>query len=300
VIVEPATSDQLLALMQETYGSSMSAAEFDWWFDRNPAGTRILSAAHDDHGGVLGVLAMSCLQMSQGLAAFSVHAVTSPAARGRGVFSALEQHNEERAAAAGAEWALGFTNPLAGPILVGRLGWEDVTTLRIWARPKRLRRRRTGRLRAPNLGARSRLGEPEELAYRREAASWGHHVVRDAAYLNWRYVDTPRLYSYHGSGIDQGWGVVTHAIWHGLSCAVICDAIGPGKRSIVRVLAATVDADVAVAMVNPGEERAYLGAGFVPTPRTIRFIGKRLTPDARPLPHDRRAWHFTLGDLDFF
>jgi hypothetical protein len=61
-----------------------------------------------------------------------------------------------------------------------------------------------------------------------------------------------------------------------------------------------VDADVAVALVNPGEERAYLAAGFLPTPRTIRFIGKRLTDDAPPLPKGRRPWRFSLGDLDFF
>ncbi|HVA30186.1 MAG TPA: hypothetical protein VMU58_02855, partial [Gaiellaceae bacterium] len=61
-----------------------------------------------------------------------------------------------------------------------------------------------------------------------------------------------------------------------------------------------VDADLAVAMVNPGEERTYLAAGFVPSPRTIRFIGKRLTHEAPPLPHDRSAWRFSLGDLDFF
>jgi hypothetical protein len=53
-------------------------------------------------------------------------------------------------------------------------------------------------------------------------------------------------------------------------------------------------------MVNPGEERTYLAAGFLPTPRTIRFIGKRLTDDAPALPKKRDAWHLTLGDLDFF
>ena len=47
-------------------------------------------------------------------------------------------------------------------------------------------------------------------------------------------------------------------------------------------------------------KRRYLAAGFVPTPRTIRFIGKRLTEDAPELPRERRAWWFTLGDLDFF
>ena len=69
---------------------------------------------------------------------------------------------------------------------------------------------------------------------------------------------------------------------------------------MLRRAARAADADLAVAMVNPGEERRYLAAGFVPTPRTIRFIGKRLTEDAPELPTERRAWWFTLGDLDFF
>jgi GNAT superfamily N-acetyltransferase len=277
LIVEPAGSDEFLALMQETYGSAMSPAEFDWWFDRNPAGPRILNAARDDDGTPLGVLAMSFARMSRGLAAFAVHAVTTPAARGRGVFSTLELANEREAAVTGAAWALGFTNPMAGPILVGRLGWEDVTSLRIWARPKRLRPRREGRLRVDPCVDPSPRALP------------GLHVVRDETYLAWRYRDSPRLYAQAGETI------VTHAIWHGLSAAVVCEH-GRALGRAVRL----VDADVAVALVNPGEAAHFLAAGFVPTPRTIRFIGKRLTDDAPELPKRRDAWRFTLGDLDFF
>ena len=279
MIIEPAQRGAFLALMQETYGNAMTPAEFDWWFDRNPAGPRILNGARDDDGTPLGALAMSFARMSQGLAAFAVHAVTTPAARGRGVFSTLELQNEQEAAAAGATWALGFTNPLAGPILVGKLGWEDVTSLRIWARPKRLRRRGKGGLRV-EAGV-----EPFDASTPRG----DHHVVRDAAYLNWRYVESPRPYARVGDV------VVTHAVWHGLSSAVICEH-GSALRDAVKL----VDADIAVALVNPGEERRFLRAGFVPTPRTIRFIGKRLTPEAPELPKRRDAWSFTLGDLDFF
>jgi hypothetical protein len=290
VIVGPARRDDFLALMQENYGSAMSTEEFDWWFDCNPAGPRIVNEARDDDGTALGVLAMSCAQMSQGLAAFAVHAVTTPAARGRGVFSTLELGNEEEAAAANAGWALGFTNPQAGPILVGRLGWEDVASLRIWARRLRLRRRAEGGLRP---GADCPPFEP-----RHEARHDAHHIVRDRAYLDWRYSDSPRAYArIDGAG---GWVVVTHALWHGYSSAVVCDAVGSGRASLLRRAAHAADADLAVAMVNPGEESAYLAAGFVPTPRAIRFIGKRIRDDAQPLPKDRRAWHFTLGDLDFF
>ena len=277
MIVEPAGRDEFLALMKETYGSAMSEAEFDWWFDRNPAGPRILNAAREDDGTPLGVLAMSFARLENGLAAFAVHAVTTPAARGRGVFSTLELHNEEEAAAQGAQWALGFTNPMAGPILVGKLGWEDVTSLRLWVRPKRLRPKREGALRART-----------ELAPRPRDAG-GHHLVRDDAYLRWRYVDSPRPYAQAGDA------VVTHALWHGFSSAIVCEH-GRGVGRATRL----VDADIAVAMVNPGEERSFLATGFVPTPRTIRFIGKRIRDDAPPLPRDRRAWWFTLGDMDFF
>jgi hypothetical protein len=290
VIVEPAQRDEFLALMQETYGAAMSPAEFDWWFDRNPAGPKIFNAARDDNGTALGALAMSCFGMSQGLAAYAVHAVTTPAARGRGVFSTLELHNEEEAARDGAAWGLGFTNPMAGPILVGKLGWEDLTSLRIWVRPLRLRKTGEGRLLVA-----SGVSPFEES----HAASFGaHHIVRDPAYLNWRYVDSPRPYVRIDG--DGGWAVVTHAVWHGFSSAVVCDAVGRGRTGLLRRCVRAVDADLAVAMVNPGEERTYLAAGFVPTPRTIRFIGKRLTADAPQLPKDRGAWRFSLGDLDFF
>ncbi|HZR95020.1 MAG TPA: hypothetical protein VFA56_04960 [Gaiellaceae bacterium] len=272
--VEGAQREEFLALMRETYGSAMSPAEFDWWFDRNPAGPRILNAARDD-GTALGVLSMHFARMDNGLNAFAVHAVTSPAARGRGVFSTLELRNEEEAARAGAQWALGFTNPMAGPILVGKLGWEDVTALRIWVRPKSLRRR-AGRVERTAIEPR-----PRRLA--------GHHVVRDEGYLRWRYGDSPRPYAQAGDAI------VTHADWHGFSSAIVCEH----GRGLERALRA-VKAQIAVAMVNPGEERRFVAHGFVPTPRTIRFIGKRLTADAPPLPKRRDAWHFTLGDLDFF
>jgi GNAT superfamily N-acetyltransferase len=279
VIVEPAARDEFLALMQETYDSAMSEAEFDWWFDRNPAGPRILNVARDDDGTALGVLAMSLARFETGLAAFAVHAVTTPAARGRGVFSVLELHNECEAAEAGAHWALGFTNPMAGPILVGKLGWDDLASLRVWARPKRLRRRGEGGMKSTPLSPLT----PRSLP--------GHHIVRDADYLTWRYLRSPRTYAQAGDAI------VTHAVWHGFSSAVVCES---GSARNLRQVIADVDADLAVALVNRGEERTYLAAGFVPTPRTIRFIGKRIRDDAPPLPHDRASWSLSLGDLDFF
>jgi hypothetical protein len=163
---------------------------------------------------------------------------------------------------------------MAGPILVGKLGWEDVTSLRIWARPKGLRK--DGRVRETPVEPR-----PRSLP--------AHHVVRDEEYFRWRYSESPRPYAQ----VDDA--IVTHATWHGFSSAIVCEH-GRGLERALR----RVDAQIAVALVNPGEERRFLLHGFVPSPRTIRFIGKRLADDAPPLPKRRDAWYFTLGDLDFF
>src|SRR5258705_2623214 len=108
MIIEAAQRDEFLALMEETYGEAMTPAEFDWWFDRNPAGPRILNEARDDGGTPLGALAMSFARMSQGLAAFAVHSVTTPPAPGRGVFSALQLPNKHETAEVGAARRLRF------------------------------------------------------------------------------------------------------------------------------------------------------------------------------------------------
>ena len=231
---------------------------------------------------------MSFARMSQGLAAFAVHAVTTPAARGRGVFSTLELQNEQEARGAGATWALGFTNPLAGPILVGKLGWEDVTV-------------------APDLGAaRSGCAGAAQGALRVEPASSAfaeRRRVRRAPHRARRGVPELALRRLAAAvrAVDDGdgWAVVTHAVWHGFSSAV--DLRGRRRR---RAAAPRVRARRRRPRRRAGQPRrgahAISRAGFVPTPRTIRFIGKRLTDDAPELPKRRDAWHFTLGDLDFF
>lgn len=290
MIVEPAGRDDFLALMRETYGAAMTPEEFDWWFERNPAGPRIVNEARDEDGAALGVLAMSLFRLRSGLASYAVHAVTSPAARGRGVFSAINRRNEEEAVAAGAMWTFGFPNPQSGPILVERHGWEDVVAPRLWVRPRRWPPRRSGGFRV----------EPScpPFEARHEASFAAEHMLRDRAYLDWRYAQSPRRY--HRVDGPGGWAVVTHAVWRGYSNAVVCDAIGEGLPALLRACVRAVDSDMAIAAVNPGEERAYLAAGFLPTPRSLRFIGKRLREDAPPLPRPRRAWRITLGDLDFF
>jgi GNAT superfamily N-acetyltransferase len=272
----------------------MSAQEFEWFFERNPAGGGVLSAAEED-GRVLGVLAMSraraVVDGREQHVAFAVHAVTHPAARGKGIFSELELRNEARVAADGVGLALGFTNPMAGPILVGRLGWRDLYRMRLWARPLLPRKPAE----PPTV---ARFEGRHEEAWRAVAPRWGSSLVRDPAFLDWRYVDAPKRYRVFDS--PNGYAVLGEAVRKGVRTAVVCDLVGPPReaRALLRrcLRAARGGARVAIGVPAPDQRSAYLSLGFVPTPMTIRVIGKPLRDDAA-LPV---RWHFAPGDTDFF
>ena len=45
--------------------------------------------------------------------------------------------------------------------------------------------------------------------------------------------------------------------------------------------------------------RALVRSGFAPTNTVLRFIGKPLHEDVQ-VDERAEAWHFTLGDFDFF
>jgi GNAT superfamily N-acetyltransferase len=286
---EPAQRDDYLRLLRNAWGeSALTGEEFDWWFLRNPAGS-LMSVARDD-GRIVGVAAHSLYRMVLGgeerLATFSVHATTDPVARGQGVFVGLERKHEEEAEGRGAAVVLAFASAPTAPLFLGPLGWTSVGKLRVWARPvPRLSVRRGGAARV------------ERFAFGGDAAAaWSNHIVRDAEYLNWRYLDSPR--DYVAYNLDGGYAVLGHKRHKGHPIALVADLVGP-VRPLLRACVAAVKPGTRALFALPGvgETAAYLSCGFVPTPMTLDFMGK---PLAGELDGDPRAWRFTLGDTDFF
>jgi GNAT superfamily N-acetyltransferase len=331
---EPRLRESLFDLMEAVWGTRLDPDEFEWWFSRNPTGESLISLAEED-GCIVGVAAMSPFRMllrgEPVTVAIPVHVATHPSYRGRGVFSLLERANEERAAASGSPLTVTFPNAASHGIFTGQLGWTDLPARRLWARVLRplgalryMLRGETGsppdslppRGDAPAAGPVriepvERFGSEADHLGRRAAAGYGSHVVRDAAFLNWRYADSPRDYrsfaAYRGDRLE-GIAVVGHTQRHGVSAGFLADLVAPpdsaaATRSLLRRALAEVrgHADVLIALPPPAPRlrSAFLSVGFLPTPRRIRFIGKPLGPDVR-LDPDARAWHFTLGDFDFF
>jgi GNAT superfamily N-acetyltransferase len=295
---EPARRDEVFELLERVRGYPTDEREFDWWFDGNPVGPRTIALAQED-GRLAGVLGASfyrtVVQGRETLAALPLWAVTDEAFRGRGIFQRLNGEVERIAREAGATLELGFTNRMAGPIYIAKLGWLDVHRLRVWARPIL-----PGTVRGTVARADPKDFAPfAERVYRAVAARWPNHFVRDVAYLNWRYVNSPRGYTLLES--RRGYVVVGRKQLRGRETAYVADLVAPTRRETISLLRQAVraarGARVLLALVPPGQLAAYAAFGFVPSPMTIRLIGHALEGE---LPLGRRAWHFTLGDTDFF
>jgi GNAT superfamily N-acetyltransferase len=324
----------LVDLLARVGTTQLSDDEFAWWFDRNPAGEGIVSLAVDGDE-VVGVAAMSffrtALDGSVTRLAIPVNVATDPRYRGQGVFSTLERENEAAAADAGTPLTVTFPNGASYPIFITRLGWVDLPRLRLWARPLRASAvvryvlgrpgARVGGLRprdpAPRVVGRhevrpvERFDDDFDALGRAAAAGYGNHFLRDAEYFNWRYLDSPRDYRCFGAyrgGALAGVAVVGHTFKHGVSAGFLADlVVAPGGTAALRALLSRSlaevrgGADALVLLPPPGraERRALLASGFGPTNKRLRFIGKALHEGAR-VDERASAWHFTLGDFDFF
>lgn len=323
----------LVSLLARVGTTQLTDEEFAWWFDRNPAGEGIVSLAVDGEE-VIGVAAMSFfrtrLEGVETRLAIPVNVATDARYRGQGVFSMLQQTNEEAAAASGSPLTVTFPNAKSYPIFISRLGWIDLPRLRLWAKPLRAsgvvryalgRAGERGGMREPDSTPRALYGldvravesfgpELDELGAR-AAAGYGNHFSRDAAYFTWRYLDSPRDYrcfaAYRGAEL-VGVAVVGHTFKHGVSAGFLADLVAaPEDTAPIRALVSRAVAEVrggadALVLLPPPSRthrRALVRARIAPTNKKLRFIGKPLHDSAR-IDQRAEAWHFTLGDFDFF
>jgi hypothetical protein len=315
-------ADYVRLLRDTRDGGGLSPEEFDWWFEGNPTQPRLMAVAELD-GGVVGVASHTPYRMLLGgrqrLATASVHAGTDPVARGKGIFRALEVRNEEAGRQAGVVASLAFASKSTENLFLGPLGWSEIGRLRMWMRvlrPVAAVRRALGR--SPVAGKRrrrdvggtrpiDRFDGATDRAYELAAPAYGNHVIRDAAFMNWRYVDSPWGYRAFRIG-DRAFAIVREKAQRGTPIAVVADLVAPSgafgeTRTLLTqaVVSAGRDAVALFALPprDPAQRRAFVASGFVPSPTTLHFVAIALADDFE-LPLDPAAWHFSLGDTDFF
>ena len=292
---EPSHRDDYLSLLGAAWGGgAMGGETFDWWFDGDPAGSMRSVAVRE--GRVVGVAGHSkCRLMIRGeesVGQFSVHAVTSPEARGLGIFRALELRHEDQGREQGSTCVLAFASAPTRPLFLEPLGWTQIDRRRVWARPLPVGRH------GSQLPARFEARHDD--AYARDASRLRNHVVRDSRYLNWRYVDSPREYRLLGTE-GGGFAVVGFTRKRGLRLALLMDLVGRGedRRELLRgALGAARGSAALLAVPSPVLPRSrLLRHGFLPTTYRLDFMGKGL---AERLDARSEAWTVSFGDTDFF
>lgn len=276
----------VLDLLERVWGERPDEEEFAWWFEQAPAGPALLALA-EDGGRVVGVASMSLLRCRVGgaerIVPMPLQVATDPDYRGRGIFTTLERANEESAAARGCTTGVTFPNAASRPIFLGALGWRPLWRGRVWLRPP-LPPLRAGRLRIEHV-ERAPAGV-EELAGRCDGQ------IVDAELLDWRYLRSPRAYrvtaAYEGDTLR---GLLAVRPRRGRT-AVVGHALG----EVGQLLRAAGGARPTIALVPRAQRRAFLAAGFLPTPKAVEVLGKELGPDGAPAG----PWSFQLGDFDVF
>jgi len=273
-------------LLGEAWGNrGLTGDEFDWWFSGNPEGSITRVALID--GNVVGASSHMLARMVVGgeerVCSFACHAVTSPAASGRGIFTELQRTLDAAAQNQGMEVVLGFGNEVTNPMFFGRLGWSNIGYYRIWARPV-LRR---GSVDAAGLDVEGDA-----------AAAWPNHIIRDERYLRWRFDASPRPYVTVRSG--AGYAIVWPAKPFGSrTIAVLSDFVAPPGEvaGLLRRAVRAAGSNAIFALPSHGQRGAFAAAGFVPTHLKVNLIGRGLNG---PLGLDPAAWRFTLGDADYY
>ncbi|MEO1698758.1 MAG: GNAT family N-acetyltransferase [Planctomycetota bacterium] len=247
----PATTDDRAAqaaLFDASFQREDGARVLPWRYDSGPHGEAITMVVRGDDGGVLSSYACGPRRvLSKGGGEATIgqtgDVMTSPEARGKGHFSALDRAVMAAAREAGWPAVFGLPNRASAHIFVRDLGWEEVGQLRPWtfvlcadagARAERMKASRAASALVPwtawrGTMARGKLRKrffgkinvvpiarfkPEADDVAKEVgAGEDWFVRRDHEYLNWRFIDAPsgrfRVHGvYEPSGAMRGWCVV--------------------------------------------------------------------------------------------
>lgn len=166
--------------------------------------------------------------------------------------------------------------------------------------------------RPPEVELLARFDDQARWLYDRCAGDFGASTIRDAAYLNWRFVDNPfHRYQLFGArdaeGVLRGYAVYRLADWKLPRMGVIVDwLVPPGEPEVGELLRRAIDARAAedgattVALVlpewSPWFER-FQDWGFLVLPTDYYMVGRNFHPrfDMRWL---RENWWYQLSDSD--
>jgi GNAT superfamily N-acetyltransferase len=350
-------TDELVALCQLQPGkaAAVTAEYIHWQHTANPAGLAQVGLAKEiESGKIIGLKWLMPMRIQVGdevrLGAHSLYTLVHPDHRRQGVFTNLVAFCNENGRRQGYQFWYGFPNPNSYPIFVHRLGWADIGRARLFIRPlniSRLITRRLGqKLFQRALAAAGRVGasffsRPRPLApgsaqitveevntddpalddfWRRVRGKHLVMIVRDTAFLHWRYTQIPErkylVLAAWQDGLIIAFIVLRCVIIEGIACGMVVDFLveptGRGRLAGEMLLHSTAahfqhnDVDMAGCLMLPHAEEVALlrRQGYIlcptwlqPQPSPVILLVNDETP-GREVLHNIRSWFLTMGDFD--
>ncbi len=320
---------------------------FSWLFQRNPdgAGGGVLIEEQDKALGFAGLVTRRLMCQGREVSiAMGMDYMMHPEHRSGFAASRLVNFWLKSVAGGPHDFALCFPNDNSYKILTAKkLGWQPVCEFIMLVRPLGTVNKLPGKLAklpswilAPAFRAasllctlRARIFSGRKLQGRMieithfdarfdalwDAANVRMGSVRNAAHLNWRYVEHP-LYKYKSFAWVEGervlgYVVITLREVFDIPAALVVDALSdPAVPGVIEALIKAV-ADHAhaagarmigtQAIQGSALSAAFQRAGLIPipkrlAPKTFALVAHGLS---RPLPPlDVGSWHFTWGDMD--
>jgi GNAT superfamily N-acetyltransferase len=330
------------------------AGYYDWLYRRNPAGQAIIwyaqtSAPDAPSAGHYIVIPMRLAVSGEPVcASLSLNTLTHPRFRRQGIFTTLAEQVYAECARQGVRFTYGFPNPNSYPGFVGRLRFADIGRVPFLVSPIDARSLATsgrGRLQAIALGLaapaataaahlrrwahRTRTGDVSEVdnawtgwdaLWQRLRGKYPVMVVRDAAYMAWRFGTCPtrryRLYVAHEGTEATGFVATRIATIRGIRAGLVVDFLvcpgstghSAGPALLAAALAEFSAARVALAaslMLPQAEEYGWLRrAGFFVCPRLLEpqpfpvILRMHGGEAAAHVPRTLDSWFLTMGDYD--
>lgn len=309
-----------------------------WQYDDNPAGRSLSTfTSVDDHlVGQFGVVPLRvAVDGDERLAGLALNVVTDEAYRGRGIFPALGRAADAAMADAGVSLAFALPNENSFPGFVRDLGYTHAGDVPFLVRPLHVRRLVRARLRLPGLDLLAAIvarplapplpqrgaGAPAVAPVQRFDgafdAFWAtirerHRVaiVRDAAYLNWRFRDVPireyRCLAARDGDAVLGYIVLREAAIMDLRAGLVVDFVASDERAGAALLEHALasfrgrDLDLIASLMLPHT----LEYGLLRR-SSFRALPRPLLPQRfRVVVRDGEAtlalgnWFLTMGDYD--
>jgi GNAT superfamily N-acetyltransferase len=324
-----------------------------WMYEQNPSG-RALEYVTLNKGLVSGHIAALPLRYQLGsrtaLGSVAVNAITHPDYRGKGVFIILTDLLNKRSASVGIEFSFGFANLNSEKACLRHLSYRELGRFPLWILPFRLppimaaRESKRGiiwraaaRLAQPGVRAWSailrphlhkgttverltKIGPEFDALWESAKGAYGNIIVRDRAFLDWRFVRPPtRRYEILAARKDGrllGYLVATTTTVQGLKWAMIMDmfvadsregrsaASALAKEHVRRSRAAGADLAAGLMFKHAPAAAGLRHNGFLVCPpgllpREFPILLHWNMPGPEPAGfYDIKSWFITMADYD--